>query len=103
MVLEVTMKSQGRRRKMKKTGEALKEWGDERCNGGILTFEDVTEGMDLATLGTLSEHSNVTNMVAYFEQCVHWETGGQKEEWLDKYYNVVAENQRKESMRTTGA
>jgi len=88
---------------MKKTGEALKEWGSLHCNGGILTFEDVTAGIDLATLGTLSEHSDVTNMVAYFEQYVDWETGGEKEEWLDKYYNVVAENQRKESMRTTGA
>jgi hypothetical protein len=79
----------------------LQQWGSEKTNGGILTVEDICP--DLSTIGTINEDTQVTKMVHYLERHVDWETGGQKEEFLETYYNAITENNRKESMRTTGA
>jgi hypothetical protein len=79
----------------------LQQWGSKKTNGGILTVEDICP--DLSTIGTINEDTQVTKMVHYLERHVDWETGGQKEEFLETYYNAITENNRKESMRTTGA
>ena len=79
----------------------LQQWGSKKTNGGILTVEDMCP--DLSTIGTINEDTQVTKMVHYLERHVDWETGGQKEEFLETYYNAITENNRKESMRTTGA
>jgi hypothetical protein len=79
----------------------LQQWGSKKTNGGILTVEDICP--DLSTIGTINEDTQVTKMVHYLERHVDWETGGAKEEFLETYYNAITENNRKESMRTTGA
>jgi hypothetical protein len=63
----------------------LQQWGSEKTNGGILTVEDICP--DLSTIGTINEDTQVTKMVQF----------------LETYYNAITENNRKESMRTTGA
>ena len=79
----------------------LQQWGSKMTNGGMLTVEDISP--DMSTIGTINENPKLTKMVHYLERHVNWETGGQKEEFLDTYYNAITENNRKESMRTTGA
>ena len=79
----------------------LQQWGSEKTNGFIPTLEDMCP--DISTIGTINEDTQVTKMVHYLERHVDWETGGLKEEFLDAYYNAITENNRKESMRTTGA
>jgi len=81
--------------------QELQQWGSEMTNGGIPTIEDMCP--DLSTIGTINEDTQVTKMVNYLERHVDWETGGQKEEFLDTYYNAITENNRHQSMRTTGA
>ena len=81
--------------------QELQQWGSKRTNGEWMTVEDISP--DMSTIGTINENPELTKMVHYLERHVNWETGGLKEEFLDTYYNAITENNRKESMRTTGA
>ena len=81
--------------------QELQRWGSEKTNGEWMTVEDISP--DMSTIGTINENPELTKMVHYLERHVDWETGGLKEEFLDTYYNAITENNRKESMRTTGA
>ena len=79
----------------------LQRWGSEKTNGEWMTVEDISP--DMSTIGTINENPELTKMVHYLERHVDWETGGLKEEFLETYHNAITENNRKESMRTTGA
>ena len=81
--------------------QELQRWGSKKTNGGILTVEDISP--DMSTIGTINENPELTKMVHYLERHVDWETGGLKEEFLETYYNAITENNRKQSMKTTGA
>jgi len=81
--------------------QELQRWGSEKTNGEWMTVEDISP--DMSTIGTINENPELTKMVHYLERHVDWETGGAKEEFLETYHNAITENNRKESMRTTGA
>jgi hypothetical protein len=81
--------------------QELQRWGSEKTNGEWMTVEDISP--DMSTIGTINENPELTKMVHYLERHVDWETGGLKEEFLETYHNAITENNRKESMRTTGA